>query len=138
MEQGYQPTGCSGEQRPQGMALGGALPYLRAILEVEPPTHRRAMFFHIELEAVESVAVFIIKVEITVTNIDAGPVVEPIGKRAGEDGHQIRSHAEAAKLRRSREGPVAAPNGRLKQYANDRVDPVIAGALFANAVSWTL
>ena len=130
-----QPARCSGEQRLQGIASRGALPRLGATLEVESPTHCRAVFFHIKLEAVESVAVFIIKVEITVTNIDAGPVVEPIGKRASEDGHQISAHAKAAKLGRPCEGLVAAPDGRLKQYADDRVDPVIAGALLANTVS---
>ena len=57
------------------------------------------MLFHVELEAVETVAVFVIKVEIPVTNIDAGPIVEPIGKRAGEDGYQVRPHAKAADLR---------------------------------------
>ena len=93
------------------------------------------MLSHIKLEAVESVTIFIIKVEISVTNIDTGPIVEPIGKRAGEDGDQISPHAKAAKLSRPRERPVAAPDGRLKQHANDRVDPVIATTLLANAVS---
>ena len=73
--------------------------HLRGWLEVETPTDCRPMLFHIELEAVETVAVFVIKVEIPVTNIDAGPMVEPIGKRAGEDGYQISPHAKAADLR---------------------------------------
>ena len=73
--------------------------HLRGWLEVEPPTHCRAMLFHVELEAVESVAVFVIKVEIPVTDVEAGPTVEPLGKRAGEDGHQVRPHAKAADLR---------------------------------------
>ena len=66
-------------------------------LKVEPPTHCRAVLFHVELEPVESVAVFVIKVEIPVTNINAGPIVEPIGKRAGEDGDQISTHAKTAR-----------------------------------------
>ena len=73
--------------------------YLRGWLEVEPPTDCRAMLFHIEFESVNSVAVFVIKVEVPITNVDAGPMVEPIGKRAREDGHQVRPHAKAAKLR---------------------------------------
>ena len=68
-------------------------------LEVEPPTHCRAMLFHVELEALKSVAVLVIKVEVPVTDIDARPIVEPIGKRAGEDGDQISPHAKAADLR---------------------------------------
>jgi hypothetical protein len=52
--------------------------HLRGWLEVEPTTDCRAVLFHVELEAIEPVAVFVIKVEVPVTNIDARPIVEPI------------------------------------------------------------
>ena len=96
---GCQLARCLGEQRLRGIASRDALPRLGTTLEVEPPADCRAMLFHVELEAVESVAVFIIKVEVPVTNIDARPIVESIGKRAGENGDQVRPHAKAADLR---------------------------------------
>ena len=60
------------------------------------------MLLHVELEAVETVTVLVVKIEITVANIGARPVVESVGKRPGQDGYQVRAHAKAAMLRGSR------------------------------------
>ena len=58
-------------------------------LKADSPTDSRAMLFHIEFEAVSPVAILIIKVQIAVANIHAGPMVEPVRERSREDGHQI-------------------------------------------------
>ena len=66
------------------------------------------MLSHIELEAVESVAILVIEVEIPVPNIDAGPIVKAIRNGSSEDRDEIGSDAEAAELGRPGEGPLAA------------------------------
>ena len=58
-------------------------------LKVDSPTDRRAMLFHIEFEAVSSVTIFIVKVEVSVANINAGPMIKTVRERSRKDGDQI-------------------------------------------------
>ena len=69
------------------------------------------MLFHVEFKAVGPVAIFIVKVQVSVANINAGPMIKTVRERSREDGHQIRADAEAANLGGSCERPVAPPIG---------------------------